>query len=274
MTQRGHGDLPWAVIPTAGKGERLRPATDTIPKALLPVGLQPMVGWALDEAFDAGINGVVVVVSPDQPQVTAYVEARRAAPSWPQEVELHLVEQPRPAGLGDALIRCRDWTGDDSFGVVVPDNWFDAPCAPVGQVATAHLRTGLNALGLIEVSPASAALLGNVGEVTLEPIGGRDFRIRQLGDKSAGTFALDGAAPTLRGCARYALGPGFYDALEATGPPAEGEWDDVPAFQHLVGGEGLVGHQLEGRHFDVGQEGGYLAAMSYLFERDIIGNGA
>ena len=78
----------------------------------------------------------------------------------------------------------------------------------------------------------------------------------------------------MRGCARYALGPAFYDALEATGPPTEGEWDDVPAFQRLVAGDGLVGHKLEGRHFDVGRESGYLAAMSYLFERDVIGNGA
>jgi UTP--glucose-1-phosphate uridylyltransferase len=127
---------------------------------------------------------------------------------------------------------------------------------------------------LIEVRPENAALLGNVGEVELEAIDDRDFRITRLGDKSAGTFAMEGSTPTLRGCARYALDPAFYDALEATGPPPAGEWDDVPAFQRLVSGDGLVGHKLEGRHFDVGQKGGYLAAMSYLFERDISGSGA
>ena len=266
--------LPWAIIPTAGRGARLRPATDAIPKVLLPVGLRPMIDWAIDEALNAGVGAIAVIVAPDQPQVTAYVEARRSAPAWPGEVELHFVEQPRPAGLGDALIRCRPWTGEDSFGVVVPDNWFDAPCAPVGQVAEAHFRTGMNAVGLIEVGPENASLLGNVGEVELEAIDDRDFRITRLGDKSAGTFTIEGPEPVLRGCARYALGPAFYDALEATGPPPEGEWDDVLAFQRLVAGDGLVGHKLEGRHFDVGQEGGYLAAMSYLFERDIIGNSA
>ncbi len=68
----------------------------------------------------------------------------------------------------------------------------------------------------------------------------------------------------LRGCARYALNASFYDALEATGPPAAGEWDDVPAFQYLVDGDGLAGCRLDGRHFDVGQEKGYIAAAGYV----------
>ena len=95
-----------------------------------------------------------------------------------------------------------------------------------------------------------------------------DFRVTRLGDKAAGSFTIDGRTPVLRGCARYALTASFYDALEATGPPPDGEWDDVPAFQYLIDRGALVGHGLEGRHFDVGHEAGYLAAMAYLFERD------
>ena len=44
--------LSWAIIPTAGRGTRLRPATNTIPKVLLPVGLRPMIDWAIDEALE------------------------------------------------------------------------------------------------------------------------------------------------------------------------------------------------------------------------------
>jgi UTP-glucose-1-phosphate uridylyltransferase len=118
---------------------------------------------------------------------------------------------------------------------------------------------------LIRVEPARAALLGNVGRVRLEQLSGDDYRIVQLGDKGAGTFRLEGEAPVLRGCARYALGATFYDALEATGPPAEGEWDDVPAFQLLTRTLGLAGRRLDAVHFDVGQPAGYLGAMSYIF---------
>jgi UTP-glucose-1-phosphate uridylyltransferase len=88
-----------------------------------------------------------------------------------------------------------------------------------------------------------------------------------LGDKQPGTFRLEGNEAVLRGCARYVLGPTFYDALVATGPPREGEWDDVPAFQHLSSGRGLAGSLLDGAHFDVGQPAGYMGAMSYLLRQ-------
>jgi UTP-glucose-1-phosphate uridylyltransferase len=141
-------------------------------------------------------------------------------------------------------------------------------------VAQTHVRTGLNTLGLVSVEPRQAALLGNVGSVRLEHIEGDDFQIHELGDKSAGTFSVEGRQAVLRGCARYVLGPNFYDALEATGPPSEGEWDDVPAFQLLTSEPGLTGRRLQGRHFDVGHEAGYLAAMHYIFERRFNDNGA
>ena len=195
--------LSWAIIPTAGRGTRLRPATDNIPKVLLPVGLRPMIDWAIDEALEADVEAIAFVVSPSQPMVKAHVKARQASSDWPVGVESHFVEQPRPAGLGDALIRCRPWTCGDSFGVIVPDNWFDSCRAPVAQLAGAHFRTGKPSLGLIEVQPGQGFLLGNVGEVELEVMKNRDFRITRLGDKSKGAFVAPKSRSVLRGCARY-----------------------------------------------------------------------
>jgi len=259
--------LSWAVVPTAGKGTRLMPATAAVPKVLLPVGVRPMVDWAIEEAVGAGVGAIIVVVSPDQPAVRVHVE--RVRDSWDllRGIEVHVLEQPEPRGLGDALIRCRELTGNNRFGVVVPDNWFDAAEPALAQIARTQDATGLDTIGLVEVSAERAGLLGNVGRVRLEALGGAAHRIVELGDKLPGTFELSGAAPVLRGCARYALGPGFYDALEATGPPAAGEWDDVPAFQHLTKAPGLAGHRLEGLHFDVGHGAGYLAAMAHIAER-------
>jgi UTP--glucose-1-phosphate uridylyltransferase len=243
----------------------MRPATDAVPKVLLPVGLRPMLDWALDEALATGVDAVIVVVAPQAPLVRRHAERRASENGWPAGVALHIVEQPAPLGLGDALIRCRALTGEDSFGVVVPDNWFDAETPALLQVAQTRHDTGLDTLGLIRVTPARAGQLGNVGRVELAHLGGENYRIVELGDKQAGTFRFEGDSPVLRGCARYALGPTFYDALEATGPPPEGEWDDVPAFQHLTRTRGLAGRALDGLHFDVGQPAGYLAAMSHLF---------
>jgi UTP--glucose-1-phosphate uridylyltransferase len=182
-------------------------------------------------------------------------------------VELHFIEQPEPHGVGDALIRCRPMTGADPFAVVLPDNWFDSEMPAIGQVVSTYEETSLNAIGLIEVRAEDASLYGNVGGVELAPISGPAFRILSLQDKGSGSFEFSAGASgatILRGCARYAVDSRLYDALEATGPPPQGEWDDVPAFQLLIDSEGLAGHKIAGRHFDVGQKAGYLAAAAYL----------
>lgn len=262
--------LRWAIVPAAGRGRRLAPATDAVPKVLLPVGLRPMIDWAVDEALAAEADSIVVIVAPDQGAVRRHVERRAQGDDWPDGIDLRLVVQPEPRGLGEALLRCRPLTGDDAFAVVVPDNWFEAATPPVSHLVETHTRSGLDTIGLIEVMPPQAARLGNVGRVDLEALDGRgeDFRILALADKRPGSFEMAGEEPVLRGCARYVLGPSFYDALEAVGAPADGEWDDVPAFQHLIATRGLAGRRLVATHFDVGQPAGYLAAMSHLLERE------
>lgn len=269
--------IDWAILPAAGRGTRMYPASAVIPKSLIPVGNLPMFHSALEEALDAGIPGVVIVVSPGQELLRDYVDAAVEGKGGEElailgrklaGAELRWVEQTVPRGVGDAFMLCRRITGASDFAVVLPDNWFDAPQPAIAQVSRTFRTTGTCTLGLTRVEPEEAHLFGNVGGVELESLEGEDsFRVLRLQDKLPGTYADRGAVPTLRGCARYVLNPGFYDALEATGPPAAGEWDDVPAFQYLVDGPGLLGHRIRGRHFDVGIPAGHLAAAAYLHGR-------
>lgn len=272
--------IDWAIVPTAGRGSRMYPAAAVVPKALLPVGVAPMLHWALDEAARAGIGGVAVVVGPEQGLIRDYVEAARSAHRHGghdglarlgaalSTMEVRWIEQREPAGIGDAFIRCRDLTGDRPFAVLLPDNWFLAERPAIGQVITTFERTGLCTFGLTAVPAGEETLFGNVGGVELEPLGGDSYRVVRLQDKRPGTF--DPAAwrgdggEVLRGCARYAVTAEFYDALSETGPPPVGEWDDVPAFQRLLRSPGLAGHRIEGRHYDVGLPAGYLAAAAWL----------
>lgn len=237
-----------------------------------------MLQWALEEAIEAHIPGLIIVLGPEQTAIRDLVDVAQRAGRQEGDsplarlgrglsgVELRWVEQPRPSGIGDAFIRCRDITGEAAFAVLLPDNWFLASPPAIAQVIRTFRATGLETIGLTRVRPEEASLFGNVGRVRLEEIEGPSRRILALQDKGEGSFQPASPGAALRGCARYVCTPRFYDALGATGPPADGEWDDVPAFQHLVGTSGLAGHVIEGRHYDVGRPDGYLAAAHWLFE--------
>ena len=268
--------IQWAVIPVAGHGRRMHPAAAVVPKALLPVGTWPMLHWVLEEAIQADIPGIILVVGPDQQLVRDYLDAALRAACCGQETELgHLghglrgreicyIEQPKPLGIGDAFIRCEPVTREDVFGVLLPDNWFHATIPAIKQVARAYTRTGLCSLGLTEIASEEARLFGNVGGVELQPLGGDYYRILSLQDKLPGAFAPKDQTPVLRGCARYVADERFYEALLETHPPPHCEWDDVPAFQDLIGNAGIAAYRISGRHYDVGHREGYLAAAAYL----------
>ena len=276
--------IPWAVIPTAGRGTRMYPAAAVIPKVLLPVGTWPMLHWALEEAVASGIPGLALVIGPEQQLIRDYVEAcTRAARRGDlgdladlgrglQDREIRWIEQARPLGVGDAFMRCRSITAGSPFAVLLPDNWFDSAQPATAQVFETYLATGLCTLAMTSIDAAESALFGNVGGVDLEHLAARSYRIVRLQDKLPGTFECPPAGGSvLRGCARYVLDDRFYDALSVTGPPPDGEWDDVPAFQWLIAEHGLAGHHIDGTHYDVGMPRGYLAAAAHLYRARGVG---
>lgn len=128
------------MIPAAGIGSRFLPTTRSVPKELLPLGIKPLIHHALEEAERAGFTGAIVVVSPLKTALRAYferepslerlLEARgdeaalsllREASAIARRLQLRFVEQPLPAGLGDAVLRCRLLAGD-TFAVLLPDD--------------------------------------------------------------------------------------------------------------------------------------------------------
>lgn len=128
------------VIPAAGLGSRFLPMSHAVPKELLPLGMKPLIHHALEEAERAGFTAALVVLSPRKAAVRAYferdpslervLEARqdepalsllREASNIAGRLHLRFVEQPLPAGLGDAVLRSRSLAGD-TFAVLLPDD--------------------------------------------------------------------------------------------------------------------------------------------------------
>lgn len=116
---------PWAVVPVAGFGARLRPHTHTRPKPLLHVAGKPVIGHILDQLVPLGIERIVLVVGYFGDRIVDYVKARGDF----RQVEF--VEQKELLGLGHAIWLTRDVVGDDPQLMVYGDTIFRADLTDV-----------------------------------------------------------------------------------------------------------------------------------------------
>jgi glucose-1-phosphate thymidylyltransferase len=116
---------PWAVIPVAGFGARLRPHTHTRPKPLLHVAGKPIIGHILDQLPPLGIERVVLVVGFLGDRIVDYVRSRG------DFKQVEFVEQREMLGLGHAIWLTRDVIGDDPQLMVYGDTIFRADLAEV-----------------------------------------------------------------------------------------------------------------------------------------------
>lgn len=121
-----------AVVPAAGLGSRMLPATKATPKELLPAGAKPMIHHVLDEAVRSGITRVCIVIREGKELIRDYF----LAPAHPalqhhaavlqlteltMRCDLHFVFQRAARGLGDAILQAKDFVGGETFVVMVPD---------------------------------------------------------------------------------------------------------------------------------------------------------
>ena len=255
-----------AVIPAAGLGTRLLPATKAIPKELLPIGAVPAMQFILEECHASGIHRLVVVVSEHKDNLVRYLTPdpalltlRKEGPNRNlqrleellSDLEIHFVTQDEPKGLGHAVLMARDEVEEDTFAVLLPDDLY--PGEEDGIVELQHSGDGGVALGLVEVAAHEVARYGIVAG-------------RRSGDDVAVTDVIEKPSPeeapsNLAVIGRYILPVEVFDLLAGQAPGAGGEIQLTDAIRALiVRGVPARGRVLGGLRLDIGDLSGYLTA--------------
>ncbi|MFE6997542.1 UTP--glucose-1-phosphate uridylyltransferase GalU [Microbacterium sp. NPDC057659] len=274
-----------AVIPAAGLGTRFLPATKAMPKEMLPVVDKPAIQYVVEEAANAGIDDVLVIIGRNKNAISNHFDSvpelevklmekgdtgrleRVMASS--DIADIHFVRQGEPKGLGHAVLRARTHVGDSSFAVLLGDDLIDERDPLLVDMIAAHERTGAAVIALMEVDPASIQMYG---AAAVEPTDDEGVvRVTGLVEKPT----PEDAPSNLAVIGRYVLPASVFEILERTPPGKGGEIQLTDALQELAttpGGPGVVGVIFRGRRYDTGDRVDYIKAIVQLAsDRDDLG---
>ena len=266
-----------AVFPVAGLGTRFLPATKASPKEMLPVVDKPLIQYAVEEAYAAGIRHMIFVTGRSKRAIedhfdTAYeLESELEAAGkqellalvrsvQPDDMDCAYVRQPRSLGLGHAVLCAEPLVGHEPFAVLLADDLMMGPRGgtPVlAQMAQAFRQQGRSLLAVQEVPQDQVRRYGIVAG---EPAGGPLIRIQRIGEKPA-----PGQAPSRMGVAgRYILTPAIFEQIRNQPKGAGGEIQLTDAIARLMAHEAVYAFQYEGKRYDCGSKEGFLEATVEL----------
>jgi UTP--glucose-1-phosphate uridylyltransferase len=262
-----------AVIPAAGFGTRMLPATKAIPKEMLPVAGKPLIQYAVEEAVASGIETVILVVRNHRSLIQAHFARDHDLESFLGERQLsasidlirdlaeladvRYVEQKNPLGLAHAISCARPLTGEQPFAVLLPDVIMVNEEPITGQLLRAREQCGGSVVAVREVEPQDVRRFGIIrAESSLVPPPSNSIPVIGLVEKPA----ADKAPSRLGVFGRYLLEPVIWSAIAQTNADASGEVQLTDALNLLCETEPLFGFCFEGRHYDAGDRIGYLQA--------------
>jgi len=275
-----------AVIPVAGLGTRMLPATKAIPKEMLPIVDKPLIQYIVNECVAAGITEVVLVTHSSKNAIENHFDKsfelettlenrvkrqllEEVQAICPKGVTIIQVRQGEAKGLGHAVLKAKPIIGNEPFVVVLPDVILDD--------AASNLKTENLAamLGRFDETAASQIMVEPVPMEQVSSYGVADCGGEALnaGESKAMTAVVekppvDEAPSNLAVVGRYVLSSAIWDLLEKTQPGAGDEIQLTDAIADLMKIETVEAFHMSGKSHDCGSKLGYMNAFVEYGLRD------
>lgn len=263
-----------AVVPAAGLGTRMLPATKAQPKEMLTVVDRPLIQYTVEEAADSGLEQVILVTSAGKTALEDHFDVstglhelleRKGDSATAAElrrietlVQVCAVRQQRPLGLGHAVLVARDLVGQEPFSVFLPDDIIDNPGDPcMAQLLRIYAQYGGPVLAVERVPREDTP---KYGILSVRPVADRLYQVLDMVEKPRAADAPSDIA--IMG--RYVLTPDIFDALESTTPGAGGEIQLTDGIRRLMAHRPVYAYEYTGRRYDCGSKLGYLRASVEL----------
>jgi UTP--glucose-1-phosphate uridylyltransferase len=264
-----------AVIPAAGFGTRMLPAAKSVPKEMLPILSRPTIEYVAEEAAEAGVDDLLLVVSNDKKAIEdhfdthAELERRlkeKGREDWLASVndilaklQVFSVRQREQLGLGHAVLQAERHVGDKPFLCMLGDTIFSGD-NPAKQLVDAQQELGGSVIGLERVPPDKVSRYGIAGgAMTSENV----MKLDALVEKPDAPDAPSDLAIA----ARYVLSPTIFQLLHETPRGAGNEIQLTDALQELIRREPVHGVVLNATRHDIGNPVDWLKTnLTYAAE--------
>lgn len=266
------------VIPVAGHGTRVLPATKSIPKEMLPLVDKPLIDYVVAEALEAGIEHIIFVTGRGKGPLEDYfdhafeLETSLAAKNKSDILStvqksildpgtISWTRQQKPAGLGHAIWCARKIVGDEPFAISLPDMIIRGKPGCLKQMVDQHKTCGNN---LIAVEEVPREMVNQYGIIDPKNTDADLMEMRGMIEKPSVTEAPSNLMIT----GRYILQPEIFSLLEKTKAGAGNEIQLTDAMESLMKQQPFFAYKFAGQSHDCGSKLGWLKAnMAFAADR-------
>jgi UTP--glucose-1-phosphate uridylyltransferase len=277
MTTEQYGlAIQKAVFPVAGLGTRFLPATKASPKEMLAVVDKPLIQYAVEEAYAAGIREMIFVTGRNKRSIedhfdTAYeLEAELAAGGKdelmalvhsikPEDMDCVYVRQPRALGLGHAILCAERLVRGEPFAVLLADDLMIGEPPIMQQMTELYAVHQCSILAVQEVPRDQTRRYGIVGA---EPLTADLLNIQELVEKPEPQRAPSNLAVA----GRYVLTPAVFELIREQPRGTGGEIQLTDGIAALLASERVLAYRYHGKRYDCGSKLGLMQASVVLGE--------
>ena len=254
------------MIPAAGHGSRMLPATKALPKEMMPIVDKPAIQYIIEELVDAGIEDILIITGRGKRAIEDHfdrnIEIHHALREREDQAmletlerieamaDIHYVRQKEPLGTGHAILKARKHIGDEPFAVLYGDDLVVSDRPGVGQLMDQYEKYSASILAVKEVPPERISSYGVIKGKRINDV----YLVDGLVEKPD----RDSAPSNLATLGRYIFEPEIFDFLERIAPGPSGEYQLTDAIEMMIQSRAVYACAIDGEWHTVGDLLSYL----------------
>lgn len=258
-----------AIIPAAGLGTRVLPASKSCPKEMLPIVDKPAIQYIVEEAVASGIRDILIITNRGKEIIEDHfdhsVELENILKARGMEdtlkelndlanmANIYYLRQKETRGLGDAVLRAKEFVGNEPFAVLYGDDVIIGETPTTSELLEAYEKYGKSVVGIKEVSDQAIC---KYCSLAVEKLDDKTYAVSDMIEKpqpheKLSNFSILG---------RCVLESEIFEILERTPLGVGNELQLTDAMREIATTKGMIGVDFSGTRYDMGNKFGILKA--------------